>query len=170
MQVRWLICLLCAELHRQGPSYHPTWHSGSTTEAFLLAYIFFQVAVVQTAHALVSNLSTIRKKETHLALVVNGNALMPVHADEIQGKSLGMAVDVFDPLSTEGESLEMTDEPGELVCTAPFPSQPLTFWGSGGSEKYRNAYFSMFGDKVWVQGDLIRINKDTKGIQMLGRS
>lgn len=95
---------------------------------------------------------------------------MPVHADEIQNKSLGMAVDVFDPMSEEGKSLQGTNEPGELVCKAPFPSQPLTFWGSEGHQKYRDAYFSTFGPNVWVQGDLIRINPQTKGIQMLGRS
>lgn len=81
-----------------------------------------------------------------------------------------MAVDVFDPLSEKGRSLEGTNEPGELVCTAPFPSQPLSFWGPKGDEKYRDAYFSTFGPRVWVQGDLIRINPNTKGIQMLGRS
>lgn len=102
--------------------------------------------------------------------VVTGNALTPIHADEIPGKSLGMAVDVFDPLSAKSKSLEGSNEPGELVCTRPFPSQPLTFWGPKGQDKYRSAYYEMFGAGVWVQGDLIRINPETKGIQMLGRS
>lgn len=81
-----------------------------------------------------------------------------------------MAVNVFDPLQEEGCSIELSNEPGELVCEQPFPSQPLTFWGSSGHQKYREAYFSMFGDGVWVQGDLIRRNPKTGGIQMLGRS
>lgn len=80
-----------------------------------------------------------------------------------------MAVDVFDPLASEGKSIEDGDTPGELVCMQPFPSQPLTFWGPGGDKKYHDAYFSTFPN-VWVQGDLIRINTKTKGIQMLGRS
>ncbi|KAM5383741.1 hypothetical protein ACJZ2D_001730 [Fusarium nematophilum] len=100
---------------------------------------------------------------------VTGNPLTPVHADEISGKSLGMAVDVFDPLSSQATSIRDSDEPGELVCTQPFPSQPLTFWGPEGSEKYKDAYFSTFAG-VWTQGDLIRINPNTGGIQMLGRS
>ncbi|KAM5346086.1 hypothetical protein ACJ41O_009091 [Fusarium nematophilum] len=101
--------------------------------------------------------------------IVTGNPLTPVHADEISGKSLGMAVDVFDPLSSQATSIRDSDEPGELVCTQPFPSQPLTFWGPEGSEKYKDAYFSTFAG-VWTQGDLIRINPNTGGIQMLGRS
>lgn len=102
--------------------------------------------------------------------VVTGNSLTPVHANEISDKSLGMAVDVYDSISENGQSLEGTHEPGELVCTAPFPSQPLTFWGPGGEAKYEDAYFSRFGPSTWVQGDLIRINPVTRGIQMLGRS
>ncbi|KIW30206.1 acetoacetate-CoA ligase [Cladophialophora immunda] len=101
---------------------------------------------------------------------VGGNALTPVRANEISDKALGMAVDIFDPTSVRGQSLEGTDESGELVCRAPFPSQPLTFWGPDGLEKYKDAYFSMFGPDTWVQGDLIRINPRTRGIQMLGRS
>ncbi|KAH6718659.1 acetoacetyl-synthase [Leptodontidium sp. MPI-SDFR-AT-0119] len=97
---------------------------------------------------------------------VCGNPLLSLHADEIQCKALGMAVDVFD---SNGESIQ-SGEPGELVCKQPFPSQPITFWGEGGEEAYKNSYFSMFGTSVWVQGDLIRIGQRTQGIQMLGRS
>ncbi|RMJ08334.1 hypothetical protein CDV36_012039 [Fusarium kuroshium] len=100
---------------------------------------------------------------------VTANPLTPVHANEISGKSLGMAVDVFDPLSSKPVSIRDTGKPGELVCTQPFPSQPLTFWGPKGSDKYRDAYFSTIPG-VWTQGDLIRINPTTGGIQMLGRS
>jgi acetoacetyl-CoA synthetase len=81
-----------------------------------------------------------------------------------------MAVDVFDPTNSEGVSIHDSNEPGELVVRGPFPSQPLTFWGPGGEAKYRESYFEMFGPKVWVQGDLIRISTTTGGIQMLGRS
>ncbi|KAH6697412.1 acetoacetyl-synthase [Plectosphaerella plurivora] len=100
---------------------------------------------------------------------VTANPLTAVHADEIPGKSLGMAVDVYDSLSALGVSIEDSNDPGELVCTQPFPSQPLTFWGPKGSEKYEEAYFSTFPG-IWTQGDLIRVNPETRGIQMLGRS
>jgi acetoacetyl-CoA synthetase len=97
---------------------------------------------------------------------VCGTPLLPLHADEIQCKALGMDIDVFDE---EGNSIQ-SNEPGELVCKKPFPSQPVTFWGDNGQEKYQQSYFSIFGPTIWVQGDLIRINKKTGGIQMLGRS
>ena len=80
-----------------------------------------------------------------------------------------MAVDVFDPISSQAISIRDSDEPGELVCTQPFPSQPLTFWGPNGSDKYKDAYFATFPG-AWTQGDLIRINPKSGGIQMLGRS
>lgn len=111
----------------------------------------------------------LNRGEANDLIVVTANPLTPVHADEIPGKALGMAVDVFDPMSSPGISIADTNEPGELVCTQPFPSQPLTFWGPGGAEKYKDAYFATIPG-VWTQGDLIRINTDTRGIQMLGRS
>lgn len=109
------------------------------------------------------------RKQADVHKVVTGNPLTPVHADEISGKSLGMAVDAFDSLDAQGRSIANLGEPGELVCTQPFPSQPLTFWGPKGAENYKKAYFSMFTG-VWIQGDLIQINPKTNGVRMLGRS
>ncbi|OCL02148.1 acetoacetyl-synthase [Glonium stellatum] len=100
---------------------------------------------------------------------VCGSPLLPLYSDEIQCKVLGMAVDVFDPNNSEGKSIQMSNEPGELVVKQPFPSQPLTFWGPDGDAKYEEAYSSTFGPKVWVQGDLIRISTTTGRIQMLDR-
>ncbi|KAJ5661517.1 acetoacetyl-synthase [Penicillium maclennaniae] len=71
---------------------------------------------------------------------------------------------------TEPVSIELSEEAGELVCTQPFPSQPLAFYGPGGDEKYRASYFSRFGDHVWSQGDFIRLLPDTKGLLIIGRS
>jgi len=101
---------------------------------------------------------------------VGGTPLLPLHADEIQCKFLGMDVDVFDCANADGVSCFEQGEAGELVCKSPFPSQPLTFFGKGGDETYRKSYYETFGDGVWVQGDLIKISKTTRGIQMLGRS
>lgn len=100
---------------------------------------------------------------------MTGNSLTLVRANEISDKSLGMAVDVYDA-DSDGKSLGGTLSTGELVCTRPFPSQPLTFWGPEGDEKYKSAYFDVFGPRVWTQGDAIRINPETRGIEMLGRS
>lgn len=67
--------------------------------------------------------------------------LLPVRAGEIQCAGLGMAIDVVDSASPEDDPRPVVppDAPGELVCVRPFPSQPLTFFGEGGDEKYRAA-------------------------------
>lgn len=60
---------------------------------------------------------------------------------EIQAKTLGMKVEIFDP---EGKNIEDTGLPGELVCTRPHPSLPLGFWGDESGEKFRKAYFDTY--------------------------
>ena len=52
-----------------------------------------------------------------------------------------MKVEVFDP---DGNNIEHTGQPGELVCTRPHPSLPLAFWGDDSGKKLREAYFSMY--------------------------
>ena len=70
--------------------------------------------------------------------MINSNA---IHSVEIQVKELGMKVEVFDP---DGNNIEHTGQPGELVCTRPHPSLPLAFWGDDSGKKLREAYFSMY--------------------------
>jgi acetoacetyl-CoA synthetase len=43
---------------------------------------------------------------------------------------------------------------GELVCTAPFPSQPIGFWDDPKNQKYHSSYFARFNN-VWHHGDRI---------------
>jgi acetoacetyl-CoA synthetase len=81
-----------------------------------------------------------------------------------------MAVDVCDPSEEHSQTVEDPQEAGELVCRQPFPSIPLGFYGEGGDEKFKASHFSRFGPRVWHQGDFMRIEKDTQGILMLGRS
>lgn len=81
-----------------------------------------------------------------------------------------MAVTVYDSASENGIPLTGAGAAGELVCVKPFPSQPLSFIGNDGQERYRKSYFERFGDGVWCQGDYISIAPDTGGIFMLGRS
>ncbi|KAJ7761097.1 acetoacetyl-CoA synthetase [Mycena metata] len=98
---------------------------------------------------------------------VTGVPSLPVYAGEIQGKSLGMKVEVFDPA---GKNIEHTGTAGEMVCTRPHPSIPVRFWGDDKSgTKFRDAYFSMYPG-IWRQGDFIVVNPRTKGIMILGRS
>lgn len=90
----------------------------------------------------------------------------PLHAGELQGKSLGMAVELFDPA---GKNIENTGQPGELVVTRPHPSIPVCFWGDESGEKFRQAYYDMYPG-VWRQGDFVVKNPKTSGFIFLGRS
>ncbi|KAK0476711.1 acetoacetyl-CoA synthetase [Armillaria novae-zelandiae] len=94
---------------------------------------------------------------------LTGSTCLPSYAGELKVKSLGMKVEVFDP---DGNNIEHTSEPGELVCTRPHPTIPLFFWGdTRDDKKLRETYFS-----VWRQGDFVVINPKTKGAIILGRS
>ncbi|MGJ7514562.1 acetoacetate--CoA ligase [Pseudomonas baetica] len=78
---------------------------------------------------------------------VNGNPWQPVRRGEIQGKSLGMAVEVW---NDNGQPV--IGEKGELVCTRHFPAMPIGLWHDPDGEKLRASYFSQFPG-VWAQGD-----------------
>ncbi len=58
--------------------------------------------------------------------------------------------------------------PGELVCTAPFPSMPIRFWGPDGDALYRSAYYQQ-NPGVWTHGDYAMTTADG-GFVILGRS
>ncbi|MBA3258907.1 MAG: acetoacetate--CoA ligase [Gemmatimonadales bacterium] len=92
-----------------------------------------------------------------------GNPIAPVWRGELQTRGLGMAVDVFDP---GGRPLQERD--GELVCTRPFPSMPVSFWDDPDGSKYRSAYFSHYAN-VWRHGDWARLTEH-EGLVILGRS
>src|SRR3954451_10409715 len=74
-------------------------------------------------------------------------AVLPVYRGELQCRSLGMAVEVFDE-----EGNPAVGKKGELVCTRPFPSMPLGFWNDRGGERYHAAYFARYPG-VWCHGD-----------------
>lgn len=76
-----------------------------------------------------------------------GNPVGPVYRGELQMRGLGMAVAVAD-----GSGSAVIGEPGELVCTRPFPSMPVSFWGDPDGAKYRAAYFERTPG-VWQHGD-----------------
>ncbi|HRP08847.1 MAG TPA: acetoacetate--CoA ligase, partial [Gemmatimonadales bacterium] len=95
---------------------------------------------------------------------VLGNPLSPVWRGEIQGAGLGMAVEVLDQAGRPAA----TGEPGELVCTRPFPSMPVGFWNDPDDRRYRQAYFERWPG-VWQHGDwAIRTEHD--GFVITGRS
>ncbi|MBI3791949.1 MAG: acetoacetate--CoA ligase [Gemmatimonadetes bacterium] len=93
-----------------------------------------------------------------------GSPVLPVHRGELQTRGLGMAVDVWRDDGTPAASGEL----GELVCTRPFPSMPVAFWGDAGGAKYRAAYFETFPN-TWRHGDWAAITEH-HGLVIHGRS
>ncbi|KAL4917569.1 hypothetical protein BDW62DRAFT_211087 [Aspergillus aurantiobrunneus] len=104
-----------------------------------------------------------------LSLFCSSCPILPVYKGEIQCRTLAMAVSVYD---YAGNDISSSGEPGDLVCTRPFPAQPVMFWppGPSGVEKYRKSYFDVFGPSIWHHGDFVRVNPETGGVVMLGRS
>ena len=92
-----------------------------------------------------------------------GNPILPVYRGELQCLGLGMDVKVYDEA---GRSVH--NERGELVCTRPFPSMPLTFWNDEDAKQYKKAYFARFPG-VWAHGDYAAITKHG-GLIIYGRS
>ncbi|WP_406582687.1 acetoacetate--CoA ligase [Bacillus salipaludis] len=79
---------------------------------------------------------------------VMGSPIHPVKRGEITCKTLGMAVDVLDD-----RGASVLHQKGDLVCTQPFPSMPITFWGECGDERYQDTYFAA-RPGIWTHGDL----------------
>jgi acetoacetyl-CoA synthetase len=94
---------------------------------------------------------------------VGGAPELPVYEGELQARSLGAAVESWDP---DGKPL--TNEVGELVLTKPMPSMPLYFWGDEDGSRYREAYFDVYPG-VWRHGDWIEITDRGTAI-ITGRS
>lgn len=91
------------------------------------------------------------------------NPILPVYSGELQCIGLGMAVEIF---NETGQSVSA--EQGELVCTKPFPSMPVSFWQDPDKSRYKNAYFNEFPN-VWVHGDYAEITAH-HGLIIYGRS
>ncbi len=94
---------------------------------------------------------------------LGGSVLLPVHAGELQCRSLGAKVEAFDD---NGKPL--IDEMGELVITAPMPSMPLFFWNDPQNKRYRESYFEMYPG-VWRHGDWVKITSNGSAV-IYGRS
>ncbi|WP_347251784.1 acetoacetate--CoA ligase [Legionella sp.] len=92
-----------------------------------------------------------------------GNPILPVYRGELQCLGLGMAVQVFDE---QGHAVRK--KRGELVCTKPFPSMPVSFWNDPEKKAYYRAYFERFED-VWAHGDFAEITQHN-GLIIYGRS
>lgn len=93
-----------------------------------------------------------------------GSPVLPVWRGELQTRGLGMAVDVWRDDGTPAAPGEL----GELVCTRPFPSMPVAFWGDADGAKYRGAYFETFAN-TWRHGDWAAVTAHD-GLVIHGRS
>ncbi len=92
-----------------------------------------------------------------------GNPMGPVYTGELQCRGLGMKVFAYDDTGKP-----VIGKQGELVCTAPFPSMPIYFWGDTDGSKYRSAYFDEYPN-IWTHGDFIMVT-ERGGVIMYGRS
>jgi acetoacetyl-CoA synthetase len=94
---------------------------------------------------------------------VGGVPTLPVYLGELQARSLGAALQAWDP-----EGKELIDEVGELVITKPMPSMPIYFWGDSDGSRLREAYFDYYPG-VWRHGDWIKITSRGTAV-IYGRS
>ncbi len=92
-----------------------------------------------------------------------GNPILPVWRGELQCRGLGMKVEVFNE-----DGHPVTEQRGELVCSAPFPSMPVGFWNDPDGSRYHAAYFEHFPN-VWYHGDFVELTKH-HGMIFYGRS
>ncbi|GBD84210.1 acetyl-coenzyme A synthetase [bacterium BMS3Abin02] len=92
-----------------------------------------------------------------------GVPILPVRRGQLQARALGMAVESWDE-----EGKPHIGRKGELVCTRPFPSMPVSFWKDPDGKRYRSAYFEKYPG-VWTHGDFIEI-RPQGGVIIYGRS
>ena len=92
-----------------------------------------------------------------------GSPLHPVRRGQLTVPALGHAVAVMDD-----RNAPIVGARGDLVCTEPFPSMPLTFWGDDGDQRYRDTYFADRAE-IWTHGDVAEMTI-TGGAYVHGRS
>jgi acetoacetyl-CoA synthetase len=111
---------------------------------------------------------------------IGGNRELPQVPGQMQCRQLGCGVEAW---NEQGQPV--VGEVGELVCTQPLPSMPLSFWGDEGGKRLYGSYFDTFapgqgrlpggGDgpadmgPVWRHGDWLQVLPDG-GCIIYGRS
>ena len=111
---------------------------------------------------------------TDLAACLTMDTVMkPLYCGGTMTAGLGMKVEVYDQEVEGGKGVKgrpvPVGEAGELVCTKPFPTMPVMFWGDESGEKYFNAYFGRF-DNVWTHGDFVSVHPKNGQIYLHGRA
>jgi acetoacetyl-CoA synthetase len=77
--------------------------------------------------------------------------ILPIYAGEMQCRGLGIATYAYDD-----NGQPVLDQVGELVCSEPFPSMPLYFWGDRDGKRYYESYFDVWPG-VWRHGDWLKL-------------
>jgi acetoacetyl-CoA synthetase len=95
---------------------------------------------------------------------IGGTPYYPVHAGEIQCRALGVSLFSYDE---NGKAIY--DELGEMVIDKPMPSMPIYFWNDKNNKRYKASYFEHYPG-TWRHGDFIKINSQTDGLVIYGRS
>ena len=88
------------------------------------------------------------------AAFMAGNPELPDTPGRLQCRHLGAAIEAWDE-----QGQPVIDEVGELVCTRPFPSMPLYFWGDNDGSRYHESYFSEWPG-MWRHGDWLTVHDD----------
>ena len=88
------------------------------------------------------------------AAFLAGNRELPATPGRLQCRHLGAAVEAW---NEQGQPV--LGQVGELVCTRPFPSMPLFFWGDEDGSRYRSSYFGEWPG-IWRHGDWLQIDTD----------
>ncbi|KAG8934326.1 hypothetical protein FRC02_010183 [Tulasnella sp. 418] len=158
--------------HHDLSSLKQVYSTGSPLASHLFDYVYESISPNVI-------LSSITGGTDICSLFAGMSTALPVFQGEIQCRMPGMAVYAY---SSEGVPVE-EGQSGELVCTKPFPCQPLGFWPLPGygsdedvaaaQERYRQSYFDEFKD-IWYHGDHVLITPSREGngggLVMLGRS
>jgi acetoacetyl-CoA synthetase len=88
------------------------------------------------------------------AAFMAGNRELPATPGRLQCRHLGAAIEAW---NEAGQAV--LGQVGELVCTRPFPSMPLYFWGDEDGSRYRASYFREWPG-IWRHGDWLQIDAD----------
>lgn len=88
------------------------------------------------------------------AVMLGGNRELTPAPGRLQCRALGAAIEAW---NEDGRPL--TGQVGELVCTRPYPSMPLFFWGDEDGSRYQSSYFSEWPG-IWRHGDWLQVDAD----------
>lgn len=92
-----------------------------------------------------------------------GSPIHPVRRAQLTVRGLGLAVAVMDD-----RNAPVIGRQADLVCTEPFPSMPVTFWGADGDARYHDTYFAIRRE-IWTHGDIAEMTVHGAAI-IYGRS